>query len=165
MFFLCDSTELRALETLIQSQHHYNLLVHRWLIRNLVCIILLFSERRVLSVILITKIPFFFSPLFSSFLPDSVLLLSGGCSKIFKAGSYSPIFKREEMAIIFALFQDKKINKKKMKWIIFSGISNKTPFYQAVSSLPDCLKFCLRVKIMSSCLSLHCQRRKKTEVL
>lgn len=111
MFFLCDSTELRALETLIQSQHHYNLLVHRWLIRNLVCIILLFSERRVLSVILITKIPFFFSPLFSSFLPDSVLLLSGGCSKIFKAGSYSPIFKREEMAIIFALFQDKKINK------------------------------------------------------
>lgn len=67
-----------------------------------------FSERRVLSVILITKIPFFFSPLFSSFLPDSVLLLSGGCSKIFKAGSYSPIFNREEMAIIFALFQDKE---------------------------------------------------------
>ncbi len=52
---------------------------------------------------------FIFSPLFSGFLPDSVLLLSGGCSK--KAGSSSPIFKkRKEMAIIFVLFQDKKWN-------------------------------------------------------
>lgn len=143
MFFLCDSTELWALETLIQSQHHYNLLVRRWLIRNLVCIILhFFSERMVLSVILITKIPFFFSPLFFSLLPDSVLLLSGGCSKIFKAGSFSPIFKREEMAIIFAVFKKKKKSPQKnlmnyLRW-----------YFKQKSILSSCFKSLKHLKVL-----------------
>lgn len=107
---LCDSCELRALWTLMQSPNHYLLLLRRWLIRNVVFVIMRFSTRRVLSVILITKIPFSFSSPLSSFFPDSVLLLSGGCSKRknSSSGSSSPIFKGDEMTIIFALFQDKK---------------------------------------------------------
>ncbi len=62
MSFLCDSCGLRALQTLIQSQHYFNLLLCRWLIRNLICAFLYFSTRRVLSVILITKIPLFSLP-------------------------------------------------------------------------------------------------------
>ncbi len=81
MFFLCDSCGLRALQTLIQSQHYFNLLLCRWLIRNLVCIFLYFFHQEGFICDLNNQDSFIFSPLFSGFLPDSVLILSGGCSK------------------------------------------------------------------------------------
>lgn len=167
MFFLCDSCGLRALETLIQSQHYFNLLLCRWLIRDLVCVVLYFSTRRVLSVILITKIPSFslsYSPASSQTV--SYFFLEDAQKKL---ALLLQSLRKEEMAIIFVLFQDKKWNE--LSSMVFQTKLHSIKLFQVsktswspawgLTSRPAALNEFFSMSEKKKVRSLYCKQTKK----